>query len=96
MDTDKDNTSDARGRVAYNVRRLRKERGLSQEQMAELADFHRTYVSQLERCVTNISVGGLEKLALALGVDILDLLAKVDPSPELEPQREAGQPKTFD
>ena len=53
-------------RVAENVRRLRKERGLSQEEMAELANFHRTYVSQLERCVTNISVGGLEKLAQAL------------------------------
>ena len=43
--------------------------------MAELADFHRTYVSQLERCVTNISVDGLEKLAIALGVDVSDLLA---------------------
>lgn len=71
---------DARRRVAENVRRLRKERGLSQEEMAELANFHRTYVSQLERCVTNISVGGLEKLAQALGVDILDLLAKIAPN----------------
>lgn len=81
--------SDARRRVAENVRRLRKERGLSQEGMAELADFHRTYVSQLERCVTNISVGGLEKLAQALGVDILDLLAKIDTPTE---QAEKNQP----
>jgi transcriptional regulator with XRE-family HTH domain len=65
----------ARRRIADNVRRLRTERGLSQEEMAELADFHRTYVSQLERCVTNISVDGLERLAIAFGVDILDLLA---------------------
>ncbi len=50
------------------------ERGLSQEGMAELADFHRTYVSQLERRVTNISIDGLERLAMALGVDITDLL----------------------
>ena len=64
----------ARQRIAANVKRLRKERGLSQESMAELADFHRTYVSQLERCVTNISVDGLEKLAMALGVDITELL----------------------
>lgn len=93
MGTEKEHASDARHRVAENVRRLRKERGLSQEQMADLADFHRTYVSQLERCVTNISVGGLEKLAMALGVDILDLLAKIDPISELEPQQEAGKPK---
>lgn len=70
---------DARRRVAENVRRLRKERGLSQEEIAELANFHRTSVSQLERCVTNILVGGLEKLAQAFGVDILDLLARIAP-----------------
>lgn len=50
------------------------ERGLSQEGMAELADFHRTYVSQLERRVTNISIDGLERLAMALDVDITELL----------------------
>ena len=50
------------------------ERGLSQEGMAELANFHRTYVSQLERCVTNISIDGLERLAMALGVDVTELL----------------------
>lgn len=78
---------DARRRVAENVRRLRKERGLSQEEMAELANFHRTYVSQLERCVTNISVGGLEKLAQALGVDILDLLAKIAQNKDDQPSK---------
>jgi len=69
---------EARQRVARNIRRLRLERGLSQEKMAELADFHRTYVSQLERCVTNISVDGLERLAKVLGVDITVLLSKGD------------------
>lgn len=64
----------ARARVALNVRRLRKAKGLSQEGLAEVAQFHRTYVSQLERSVTNISVDGLERLAEALGVDICELL----------------------
>ena len=76
MSTDKHQTGEARRRIAANVRRLRMERGLSQEGMAEQADFHRTYVSQLERCVTNISIDGLERLAIALDVDVLDLLAK--------------------
>ncbi|MCE7058319.1 helix-turn-helix domain-containing protein [Algoriphagus sp. AGSA1] len=67
----------ARNRIAANLKRLRIERGLSQERMAELADFHRTYVSQLERCVTNISIDGLERIAHALGVDVLDLLTPV-------------------
>ena len=64
----------ARVRVGENIRRLRKEKGLSQEGLAEVAEFHRTYVSQLERCVTNISIDGLERLAQALDVDITELL----------------------
>jgi len=66
--------SSARARVAANIRYLRQANGLSQEQLAEMAEFHRTYVSQLERCVTNISIDGLERLAQALGVDIVELL----------------------
>lgn len=65
-------------RIATNLKRLRAERQWSQEYMAELADFHRTYVSQLERCVTNISIDGLEKLAMALGVDVVELLTIVE------------------
>ena len=65
---------DALRRIALNIRKLRSERGLSQERLAELADFHRTYVSQLERCVTNVSIDGLERLAMALNVDIRMLL----------------------
>ncbi|WP_058833572.1 helix-turn-helix domain-containing protein [Luteimonas abyssi] len=64
----------ARARIAANIRRLRKAQGLSQEGLAEVAEFHRTYVSQLERCVTNISIDGLERLAHALDVDVTDLL----------------------
>ena len=66
----------ARERISANLNRLRKARGLSQEQLAELAEFHRTYVSQVERCVTNISIDGLERLAQALEVDVIDLLKK--------------------
>ncbi len=69
--------SDARERIARKLRLLRTERKLSQEKMAELANFHRTYVSQLERCVTNISIDGLERLAMALGVDISVLLEPI-------------------
>ena len=63
--------------------------------MAELANFPRSYFSQLGQCATPISIGGMEKLAMVLCVDILDLLAKMDPISELEPQREAKQLKTF-
>lgn len=66
----------ARERISANVSRIRKARDLSQEQLAEMAEFHRTYVSQLERCVTNISIDGLERLAQALDLDVIDLLKK--------------------
>ncbi len=68
----------ARQRISANLKKLRKTRDLSQEELAELAEFHRTYVSQLERCVTNISIDGLERLANALSVDVRDLLKPVD------------------
>lgn len=74
MATENFTKGDARRRIAGNIRKLRSERGLSQERLAELADFHRTYVSQLERCVTNVSIDGLERLAMALNVDIRMLL----------------------
>jgi transcriptional regulator with XRE-family HTH domain len=65
----------ARELIAANIRRLRKTKDLSQEQLAEMAQLHRTYVSQLERCVTNISINRLERLARVLEVEVSELLA---------------------
>jgi transcriptional regulator with XRE-family HTH domain len=53
-----------------NVKAIRSEAALSQEKLAELAGFHRTYVSQVERCVTNASVDNVERLAKVLDVPI--------------------------
>lgn len=64
----------ARSHVAANIRRRRKAKGLSQEKLGELAELHRTYVSQLERCKANISIDGLERIARVLGVDAAELL----------------------
>lgn len=67
-------SSSSRSHMAANIRRLRKAKGLSQEKLGELALFHRTYVSQLERCKANISIDGLERIARILGVEAIDLL----------------------
>ena len=72
MNTSK--SKSARARVAANVLRLRTERDWSQEGLAEAAGFHRTYVSQLERQVSNITVDNLQRLATALRVDVMELL----------------------
>jgi transcriptional regulator with XRE-family HTH domain len=70
----KSGPTDVRQRISANLKQLRQDRALSQEKLAEISGFHRTYVSQLERCITNISIDGLEKIASALGVDVRDLL----------------------
>jgi transcriptional regulator with XRE-family HTH domain len=62
----------ARALVARNIRRLRVDRGLSQEVLAVDAEIDRTYVSRLERGLENPTVAVLEKLAGALGADIVE------------------------
>jgi transcriptional regulator with XRE-family HTH domain len=57
-----------------NIRRLRRDRGLSQEELAFEAEIDRTYVSQIERAVINPSLLVLYKLGRALHADVLDLL----------------------
>lgn len=68
-------TESARERLAHHLRILRAARGLSQEALGELAELHRTYVGSIERRERNVSLDNVERLAIALGVDICDLLA---------------------
>lgn len=65
----------AKQRVAANVRAARAATGLSQEELGDLCGLHRTYVSQVERGLRNISIDNLERIAGALGVDVFDLLS---------------------
>lgn len=60
---------------ADNVRRLRKERGLSQEKLAFEAGLHRTYISGIERGVRNVSLDNIGVIATALGVSPAVLLS---------------------
>lgn len=66
---------DVRARVGRNMKRLREVRGWSQEELADQAGIHRTYVSGVERGVRNPTVTVLEKLAVALGATLPDLVA---------------------
>jgi len=54
------------------VKRLEKE--LSQEELADLADLHFTYVSSVERGERNISIENIAKLAKGLGCQLKDLM----------------------
>lgn len=66
----------ARQLLVINVLRLRGERGWSQEQLALQGGFHRTFITQVERQVRNVSLDNLEKLANALGVEMGDLFIR--------------------
>lgn len=61
---------------AANVKRRRLELGLSQEELAERAGVHRTYVGMLERREKNATLYSIERLAGALGVEPCVLLRK--------------------
>jgi transcriptional regulator with XRE-family HTH domain len=64
----------ARELLANNLRRLRAERGLSQEDLAFEANLHRTFVAHVERGARNISIDNIEKLASALKMQSHELL----------------------
>ena len=59
---------DLRRLVGLNVQRIRRERGLSQEELAFESDLHRTYISGVERGVRNPTLLVLQKIADALRV----------------------------
>jgi len=60
--------------LGANVRRFRKLRGMTQEQLALEVEMERSYVSDLERGTRNPSVRVLGKLAFALNVEPRELL----------------------
>ena len=61
---------DGRKLVAWNLRRIRVAKNLSQEALAADADVDRTYVGRLERGLENPTVGILDRLATALSVHV--------------------------
>lgn len=61
--------------VGENFARLRKERGLTQEQVEERSGFSQWYISSLERRRRNPTIISLYELASAIGVRVADLTA---------------------
>ena len=72
---------DVRQRIGWNLRRLRKKHDISQEDFATDSGFDRGYISGVERGVRIPSVLVLERIAVALEVDVAELFDA----------REAGQ-----
>jgi transcriptional regulator with XRE-family HTH domain len=57
-----------------NVRAIRKDKNMSQEELAFKADLHRTYIGMIERAEKNITLLNIEKIANALNININNLL----------------------
>jgi len=60
------------------VRKLREDRGLSQEKLAELSGLHRTYIGGIERGERNVALLNILRLAKALRVQASDLLKGIE------------------
>jgi transcriptional regulator with XRE-family HTH domain len=74
-----------RARIAWNLRQIRTERGLSQERLADEAAVDPKYVGMLEREEIGATVDKLDQLAEALGVDVSAFF--------VQPQKGAEKPK---
>ncbi len=61
-------------RFGKKLRKMRLERSISQEKLADLAGLHRTYVSSVERGERNVTLLTIKKLAKALNVSMADLM----------------------
>ncbi|WP_109354759.1 helix-turn-helix transcriptional regulator [Sphingorhabdus sp. EL138] len=66
---------DMRKLVGDNVSRIRKEKGLTQEQLSELSGLSQQYISDLERGKRNPTIVTIYELAMALKVAHLELVA---------------------
>lgn len=60
--------------LSKNIKKIRNEKGISQEKLADLANLHRTYIGAIERGEKNITLSTLASLATALNTDAKTLL----------------------
>ena len=60
------------------IRNLRRKRHVSQKAFADLCGLHRTYISDIERGLRNVSLENVEKIAVALNVKISDVFIEIE------------------
>ena len=78
MDTETRRADDKLKRnIGDLVRRLRHEKGLTQEDLADQAGLHTNYIGHVERGEKMVTVGALRRIARPLGVRVSELLAQL-------------------
>ncbi len=61
-----------RKKLGQRIKSLRKERSISQEELADIAGLDRTYINSVENGKRNISIVNIEKIAIAFGISLKD------------------------
>ncbi|MBY2924999.1 helix-turn-helix transcriptional regulator [Rhizobium leguminosarum] len=85
---------DTRARIAWNLRNLRVSRKVTQENLAVDAQVDRTVISDLERGKHNASIDLMDRLAIALSIDISEFFSEPLPSESKpEPMKAGRKPK---
>jgi transcriptional regulator with XRE-family HTH domain len=69
---------DIRARFGFAVKTRREELGLTQEDLADRAGIHRTYLSDIERGSRNVSLINIERLAAALTLLLSELFQRLE------------------
>lgn len=67
---------DVRRRVGLNLQRIRRDKGLSQEELADRSSVHQTYLSGVEGGKRNPSIAVLARIAKALNIDAEELFRR--------------------
>ena len=67
--------------VGQRLRAYRLQRGMTQEELAEKADLHPTYIGQAERGEKNLTISSLEKILIALDISFSEFFEHYDPRP---------------
>lgn len=78
-----------------SVKAWRKRKGFSQEELAERAALHRTYISDVERGARNLSLESITRLARALEISVATLFPPERPNGKSDPIRNNGHAREF-
>jgi len=65
-------------KLGEELRKAREERGFSQEELGFESDYHRTYISQLERGLKSPTLKAVIKISQALGIKASELIARIE------------------
>ena len=72
---------DIRKEFGARIRQIRNDRGWSQEELADRAALHRTYIGSVERGEQNLSLVNIERLAVTLAVSLAELFSPFTDQP---------------